>query len=121
VTAHKTLTTTTKRNLNGKKGKLVESIIPKPPIQQQPTWKKAGYFNNNNQTNPDLQAKPEINLRKQLEKVLVHTGQSNNNHKERTQLSRGFIICEIKPLKSPVNKTNPKQIAFISDKMFSFL
>jgi hypothetical protein len=51
--AYKVPTTTTKRNLNGKKGKLVESIIPKPPIQQQPTLKKAGYFNNN-QTNAKL-------------------------------------------------------------------
>jgi hypothetical protein len=60
-------------------------------------------------------------LKNNQKKRLVHTGQSNNNHKERTHLSRGFIICKIKPLKSPVNKTNPKQIAFISDKMFSFL
>jgi hypothetical protein len=103
-----------------KKGKLVKSIIPKPPFQQQPTWKKAGYFTNNNQTNLDLQAKPETNLKKQPEKVLVHTGQTNNNQKERTHLSRGFITCKIKPLKSPVNKTNPKQITFISiDKMLS--
>jgi len=85
VTAHKTLTTTTKRNLNGKKGKLVESIIPKLPIQQLPTWKKVVYFYNNNQTNQKPQSKPETNLKKQLEKVLVHTGQTNNFQKENSE------------------------------------
>jgi len=40
-----------------KKGKLVESIIPKLPIQQLPTWKKVVYFYNNNQTNQKPQSK----------------------------------------------------------------
>jgi hypothetical protein len=75
-----------------KKGKLVESIIPKPPIQQLPTWKKVVYFYNNNQTNPDLQPKPETNLKEQLEKVLVHTGQTNNNQKENLKKTRVFTL-----------------------------
>jgi hypothetical protein len=49
-------------------------MILKLFIQQLPASKKVGCFYNNNQTNLDLQAKPETNLRKQLEKVLVHTG-----------------------------------------------
>jgi len=65
------------------KGRLVEPIIPKPPTQQQPTSKKAAYFYNNNQTNQKPQTKPETNLKKQPEKRRVHTGQTNNNQKEK--------------------------------------
>jgi len=54
------------------------------PFQQQPTSKKAVYFYNNNQTNPKPQPKPEINLKKELEKAIMHTGQTNNNQKEKT-------------------------------------
>jgi hypothetical protein len=48
--------------------------------------KKAAYFYNNNQTNLQPQSKPEINLKKQPEKMLVHTEQTNNNHKETSLL-----------------------------------
>jgi len=46
--------------------------------------KKAVYFYNNNQTNPKPQTKLEINLKKELEKAIMHTGQTNNNQKEKT-------------------------------------
>jgi hypothetical protein len=38
------------------------------------------YFN---QTNPDPQPKPKTNFKKHPEKKRVHTGQSNNNQKEK--------------------------------------
>jgi hypothetical protein len=89
---HKTLTTTTKRKTHSEKGKLVESMILKLSIQQQPTWKKAGYFNNNNQTNQKPQPKPETNPKKQPEKTLLHTKRLQQQPKRRNRKGKRSLF-----------------------------
>jgi len=51
--------------------------------------KKAVYFYNNNQTNPKPQTKLEINLKKQLEKVLVHTNLLQQQPKRKKHKEQG--------------------------------
>ncbi len=53
------------------------------PVYNYQHGKKLVYFNNYYQTNQKLQPKPEINLKKQPEKMVEHTGQANNYQKEK--------------------------------------
>jgi hypothetical protein len=75
--AHKTLTTTNKRKPARHKRPPCRFFLLKMAHLQLPTLKKAVYFYNN-QTNPKPQPKPKTNLKKQPEKTLLHTGQTNN-------------------------------------------